>query len=67
MASAAGNTASGSRSPSHIHACLQESLAKLPKLQRLVATNNQLRTLPIAFGHMRHIKELNLGCVYSHA
>ena len=41
---------------------LQETLAKLPKLQRLVATNNQLRTLPIAFGHMRHIKELNLGC-----
>ena len=47
---------------SHMHACLQETLAKLPKLQRLVATNNQLRTLPIAFGHMRHIKELNLGC-----
>ena len=47
---------------SQLDAHMQEALAKLPKLQRLVAINNQLRTLPLAFGHMRHIKELNLGC-----
>ena len=62
----AADTAARSASPSQMGACLQqtlqETLAKLPKLQRLMATNNQLRTLPLAFGHMRHVKELNLGC-----
>jgi len=38
----------------------QASLAGLPKLQRLLCTNNRLATIPPAFGHMRHLKEFSL-------
>jgi len=38
----------------------QASLAGLPKLQRLLCTNNRLAMIPTAFGHMRHLKEFNL-------
>jgi leucine-rich repeat protein SHOC2 len=43
-------------------AALPVSLARLPALQRLIASNNQLSEVPHGLGALRNLRELDLRC-----